>query len=94
LPKLESLSRLGELLSPGRDLIQWQFKNPGRTLAQAKLARLDEKLSRSGDSSSPRRDFAQWQRWSSGILAQERAARLGETTRKSSLFFTCRLAKK
>jgi len=59
LPKLESLSRLGELLSPGRDLLQWQNENPGRNLAQAKLTCLDEKLSRSGDSSSPRRDFTQ-----------------------------------
>jgi len=53
------LSRLGELLSPGRDLLQWQFNNLERTLAQAKMARLDEKFSRSCDSSSPRRDFAQ-----------------------------------
>ena len=58
-PKLENLSRLGELLSPGRDLVQWWIKSPGRTLTQAKLARLDEKSSRSGESSSPRRGFAQ-----------------------------------
>jgi len=41
------LSRLGELLSPGRDLLQWQFNNPKRILAQAKLVRLDESISRS-----------------------------------------------
>jgi len=52
------LSRLGELLSLGGDLLQWKIKNPERTLTQAKLARLDEKFSRSGDSSSPSRDFA------------------------------------
>jgi len=80
------------LISPGRDIIQWRITNPGRTLAQAKLARLGEMLSRSDDSSSPRRGFAQWQRWSFGIFAQARAARLGETTRKSTLFFTCKLA--
>jgi len=34
-------------------------RSSGRILAQAKLARLDEKLSRSSDSSSPRREFAQ-----------------------------------
>jgi len=67
-------------------------KKTGRTLAQAKLACLDEMLSRSGDSSSPRRDFSQWQGWSSGIFAQARATRLGETTRTSTLFFTCKLA--
>jgi len=49
-------------------------------------------LSRSGDSRSPRRDFAQWQGCSSDIFAQARATRLGETIRKSSMFFTCKLA--
>jgi len=48
------LSRLDELLSPGRDLLQWKFNNPERILAQAKLVRLDESVSRSSDPSSPR----------------------------------------
>jgi len=54
------LSRLGELLSPERDLLQWQLNNFERILAQAKLVRLEERISRSSDPSSPRRDLAQW----------------------------------
>jgi len=53
------LSRLGELLSPGRDHLQWATKKSEQILAQAKLVRLDERISRSSDPSSPRRDLTQ-----------------------------------
>jgi len=93
-PGLESQSRLGELISPGRDIIQWQIKFPGRTLAQARLARLDEMSSRSGDPSSPRRDFTQltgvsfWYFRSGEINSPKR------NYQKSSLFCTCKLAQR
>ena len=93
-PGLESQSRLGELISPGRDIIQWQIKFPGRTLAQARLARLGEMSSRSSDPSSPRRDFAQltgvsfWYFRSGEINSPRR------NYQKSSLFCTCKLAQR
>jgi len=53
----ERPSRLGGSFSLEWGSNSGQFKKSGRTLAQAKLFRLDESVSRSSEISSPRRDF-------------------------------------
>jgi len=56
-------SSLGERSSrSGETLTVAKKRKPGRTLAQARLVRLDKIVSRSGNSSSPRRDFAHEQK--------------------------------
>jgi len=56
-------SRLGASFLSERDPNSGQVKKSGRTLAQAKLSRLDESVSRSREINSPRQDFAQEQGW-------------------------------
>jgi len=55
----ERPSCLGGSFLPERGSKQWTTQKSERTLAQAKLFRLDESVSRSGETSSPRRDLVQ-----------------------------------
>jgi len=54
----ERPSRLGGSVLLERGSKQWATQKYERTLAQAKLFRLDESVSRSGKTSLPRRDLA------------------------------------